>query len=138
MIRRRTFLAFSVAAGGLASLGAVLVFKGYRGWVLDTLQRALPGYSFNAAGLDHFVDEYRSRHPDAMKFQLLGAGGSIFDVRALLPTQTVRYIGDEERELLTEFLLGSNFFDHARDRTKEVTYTGRIVTCRSPFAVFDV
>lgn len=136
-MRRRTFLVLGAAAGGLAATGAVLLANGYRSWVLRSLEQALPGYSFNAAGLDLFLEEYKPRHSDAMKFQAFGAAETVFDARALLPDSTIEYIGDEERDVLTEFLIGSDFFQQAPDGPREITYSGRAVACRSPFATFD-
>lgn len=137
-MRRRTFLALGAAAGGLTAAGAVLLANGYRSWVLRSLRQALPGYSFDTAGLDLFLDEYRPRHSEAMKFQFFGAAESVFDARALLPDKTIEYIGDEERDVLTEFLVGSDFFEPGPDGPRKITYSGRAVVCRSPFATFDL
>jgi hypothetical protein len=120
----------------MAAVGTALFANGYRSWLLEALRRALPGYSF--AGLDQFIDDHRSRNRDSIKFQMLGAAESVFGARALLPEGTRRYIDDEERDVVTEFLLGSDFFQHAPDGPREITYAGRAVICRSPFAVFDL
>lgn len=138
MIGRRTFLALGAAGLGLATVGAAMVARGYDSWVRATLRRVLPGHSFNAAGLDRFVDEYGSTHADALKFRLFGVADSILDAKSLLPEKKVHYIEDEERDLLTEFLIGSDFFQRAPDNASEITYSGRPVGCRSPFAVFDL
>jgi hypothetical protein len=135
-MRRRAFLALGASAGAMAAVGMALFANGYRSWVLETLRTALPGYSF--AGVDQFIDDHRSRSRDSIKFQLLGAAESVFGARALLPEGTRRYIDDEERDVVTEFLLGSDFFQQYPQGAREITYTHRAVACKSPFAVFDL
>jgi hypothetical protein len=137
MMKRRTFLALGAAAGGMVALGAALFTNGYRSWVLGFLREALPGYSLHPAGLAHFMDEYKSRHSEAMKFQILGAAESVVDARSLLPQKKAEYVEDEERNVLTEFLIGSDFFQDYPHGAKEITYSGRSKVCRSPFAIFD-
>ena len=135
---RRMLLVSSVAAGGAAAFGAALLANGYRSWVVSVLREALPGYSYDAAGLDRFLEDYRPLHLDGMKFQMFGAAESLFDARSLLPEQKLQYIADEERDVLTEFLVGSDFFHRPFGETTQITYNARAVTCRSPFAVFDL
>jgi hypothetical protein len=138
MMTRRMLLASTIAAGGAAAFGGALLANGYRSWVVRVLQEALPGYSYEAAGLDRFLEDYRPLHLDGVKFQMLGAAETIFDARSLLPDRKRQYIGDEERDLLTEFLIGSDFFHRPLGETKQIAYAGRAVMCRSPFAVFDL
>lgn len=137
MPTRRTFFALGAAAGAVAAAGAALLAGGYRSWLVASLREALPGYSFEPAGLDRFVEEYESRHGQVMKFRLLGAAERIFDVDSLLSDAKERRIEDEEREVVTEFLIGSDFFQHYPLAVKEIAYNGRAVECRSPFARFD-
>ena len=135
---RRMLLASTIAAGGAAGFGAALLANGYRNWVVRVLQEALPGYSYEAAGLDRFLEDYRPLHLDGIKFQMLGAAETIFDARLLLPDRKRQYIGDEERDLLTEFLIGSDFFQQYPHGATIITYDSRRRACRSPFATFDL
>jgi hypothetical protein len=138
MMKRRQFLALGAAAGGMAALGALLVSNGYRSWLLNVLERALPGYSYDPAGLDLFVEEREARHALALKFRLLGAAESIVDTRWLLPERMAHRIEDEERDVLTEFLIGSDFFQQYPHGARTITYHGWRSACKSPFATFDV
>lgn len=138
MMKRRTFLALGAAAGGMAAAGAVLVGNGYRSWVLSVLRQALPGYAYDPAGLDLFIEQSQSRYSSAMKFRLLGAAESIADARWLLPQRMARRIENTERDVLTDFLIGSDFFQLYPHGAKTITYSGRPAACASPFVVFDL
>jgi hypothetical protein len=137
MMTRRTFFALGAAAGAMVAAGAALLAGGYRNWVVASLREALPGYAFEPAGLDRFVADYESRHGERMKFRLLGAAERIIDVEPLLPEAKAHRIEDEERQVVTEFLLGSDFFQHYPLAVKEIAYNGPVIACRSPFARFD-
>jgi hypothetical protein len=137
MMKRRHFLALGAAAGGMAALGAVLVGNGYRNWLVGVLERALPGYSYDQVGLDLFAEEHASRHARALKFRLLGAAESIVDARWVMPARMMHRIEDVERDVLTEFLIGSDFFQLYPHGAGTITYVGRSKACASPFAVFD-
>lgn len=138
MMKRRTFLALGAAAGGTAALGAVLVGNGYRSWVLGVLRQALPGYVYDPAGLDLFIEESQSRYASAMKFRLFGAAESVVDARSLLPQRMTRRVENAERDLLTDFLVGSDFFQLYPHGARTITYSGRPAACASPFVVFDL
>ncbi|WP_162917344.1 hypothetical protein [Dongia deserti] len=138
MMNRRTFLALGTAAGGAIVLGTALVVDGYRRWVMSVLRDSLPGHSFEPASLARFIDEYESLHDEARKFRLFGAAETLLEARSLLPQRTAERIHNEERQVLTEFLVGSDFFQNRPAGVKTITYNGRAVVCRSPFAVFDL
>jgi hypothetical protein len=138
MMKRRRFLALGAAAGGMAAVGAALFSNGYRSWVVSVLERALPGYSYDPAGLDLFVEERASSHTSALKFRLLGAAESVVDAKWIMPRRVVHYIEDEERGVLTDFLIGSDFFQQAPYGGRTITYNGRRTACVSPFATFDL
>jgi hypothetical protein len=138
MMKRRRFLALGAAAGGMAAIGTVLFSNGYRSWVVSVLERALPGYSYDPAGLDLFVEERASSHATVLKFRLLGAAESVVDARWMMPRRVVHRIEDEERDVLTEFLIGSDFFQQYPYGGRTITYTGRRTACISPFATFDL
>lgn len=138
MMTRRTFVALGAVTGGLVVAGVTLVANGYKSWIADVLHRALPGYSLDPGGLDRFIAEYQSRHSGATKFQLLGAVENIFHARSLLQPETADYVESEERKVLTEFLVGSDFFEQYPKGKREITFNERAVACKSPFAVFDL
>jgi hypothetical protein len=43
----------------------------------------------------------------------------------------------EERVILTDFLIGSDFFQNYPNGPKHITYRGKPGACVSPFAKFD-
>jgi hypothetical protein len=138
MINRRAFLTLAAGAGGIAIGGATLFANGYESWIVGVLRRALPGYAFDPAGLEQFIADYRSRHAKVSKFRLLGAAETVFQARSLLRRKTADRIENDERKVLTEFLIGSDFFQHYPPEGRKITYHGRAVVCKSPFAVFDL
>ena len=76
-MRRRTFLLMgsaAVALVGVAGSGAAFVLTDrYSGWIRDTLQRALPGYDLEPAGLARFTDEYNERKQGNAKLRVFAA-----------------------------------------------------------------
>ena len=135
MIRRRHFIIAGAAAGGAVLLGTVFVAGGYKRWMRRLLERSLPGYSFNPEGLELFL-ETSAPESEGIKFRLFGAAEGIVDVKWLLPDGMERHADDEERRMLTEFILGSDFLEYYPDASQEITYRGTTDACRNPFATF--
>ncbi len=135
MMRRRHFITAGAAAGGTILLGTVFVAGGYKSWMRKLLERALPGYSFNPEGVELFL-ETAAPESEGMKFRIFGAAEGIVDVKPLLPEGMERHADDEERRMLTDFILGSDFLEHYPDASQEITYHGTTAACRSPFATF--
>ena len=63
---------------------------------------------------------------------------SIVDARWMLPKRMALRIEDEERDVLTEFLIGSDFFQQYPYGARTITYNGWRTACKSPFATFDL
>jgi hypothetical protein len=127
-------IAGAAAASGVL-LGAALVAGGYKSWMRKLLERSLPGYSFNPEGLDLFL-ETAAPESEGVKFRVFGAVEGIVDVKPLLPDGMELHADDEERRMLTEFILGSDFLEHYPDASREITYHGATGACQSPFATF--
>lgn len=139
MVSRRTFLLTGVAAGALALGGggvALVAMDRFRGWIRGILHRSLPGYSLEPNGLALFSDEYYARRKSATKLRLFAAAQRVTDVKAALPEEMAADVEDEERLILSDFLVGSDFFDNYPDGPKEITYRGAPEACGSPFATF--
>lgn len=139
MIGRRKLLLMGVAAGALAVVGgsgaALVAMDRYRGWIREILQRSLPGYGLEPNGLAQFIDEYYERRKSATKLRLFAAAQRVVNAKVALPEEMAADVEEEERLILSDFLLGSDFFESNPDGPKEVTYRGAAEAC-SPFATF--
>jgi hypothetical protein len=128
------------AIGGLAVIGgggaAFVVTDHYNGWIRDILQRGLPGYRLEPEGLARFVDEYFARQSKATKLRIFAAAQGFLNVKAALPDDMAEDFEVAERSILSDFLIGSDFFENYPDGPKEVTYHGMPIACISPFARF--
>lgn len=128
----------AAAAGGIAATGTVYVATDrYEGWIRDALSRSLPGYSFDPAGLARFVAEYDARQPFSIKRRVLAAAQGLIDTKPFLPERKVMHLAEIEREVLSDFLVGSDFFENYPDGPKVITYRGAPAACISPFARFE-
>jgi hypothetical protein len=140
IMRRRTFLLMgsaAVALVGVAGSGAAFVLTDrYSGWIRDTLQRALPGYDLEPAGLARFTDEYNERKQGNAKLRVFAAVEPLVDARWALPKGMAAHLEVEERRIVSDFLLGSDFFQNYPDGPKTITYAGLPEACVSPFATF--
>jgi hypothetical protein len=141
MIGRRTLLLMGTAIGGMAVIGAAggayVAVDRYEGWIRKILQRSLPGYNFDPEGLAMFVDEYNERQGRSIKYRLFAAAEGLVDSKAMLPDHQEAQVRERERRILSDFLMGSDFFQNYPNGSKTVTYRGKPVACVSPFATFD-
>jgi hypothetical protein len=137
---RRRFLLGGGAIVVAVGVGGKLSFDYWTGrvaWVEKVLRRHLPGIALDEDSLPLFFRDVRAK----------GILGSPKLRLAVLIDQTVPVASNwvvklrhaverQERLVLTEFLLGSNFF-RAEDPTREtITYFGRATACGNPFAAF--
>lgn len=136
-MNRRNFLLLSGAAGGVAVLacGAFVLSDNYHGWVSGILHRGLPGYAIEPKGLDQFIDEHFAHHK-SRKRRLLAAAEGVVDLTPLMPAAMAQRVEAEERQILTAFLIGSDFFQNYPGGPKTITYAGKPTACVSPFAIF--
>jgi hypothetical protein len=140
-MNRRKFLLLSSAAGSLAVVGggaAFVITDHYRGWIRGILHRGLPGYSLEPKGLTQFGDEYFAKHRHARKQRVIAAAEGVMNLDAMVPAGMARRIALEEREILTDFLIGSDFFQNYPRGSKVITYSGKPAACTSPFATFGM
>lgn len=129
----------AAAAGGLAALGAggayVVTDRQHR-WIAKILSRSLPGYSFEPGGLARFIAEYTAKERSSMKERILAAAQGLVDAKAVLPEQSAARLAERERKILSDFLVGSDFFENYPDGPTLITYRGAPTVCVSPFARF--
>lgn len=140
MIARRKLLALGTALGTVGLIGGgagAFVFSDrYRGWIRSTLQRALPGYSLEPEGFARFVDDYNAKKPDSTKLRVFAVAERFMDANWALPQEMAADVEQEERRIVSDFLLGSDFFQNYPDGEKTVTYSTLPEACSSPFATF--
>jgi hypothetical protein len=134
MLTRRRLLggiAGIVAAGVAATVGIVGLDDRY-GFVAAILRRNLPGVPLADAEIRKFVDAY---WPGFLTSQ--GRKGAALlrlaaPVHALLPAGTL--ISEAtERDILTEFLIGSSFFRVANSESAAVEFFDLAEACPNPF-----
>ena len=137
---RRTSLLMGTAAValvGIAGSGAAFVLTDhYGGWIRDTLRRALAGYDLEPAGLARFVDDYYERKRGNTKLRVFAAAERLVEARWALPKGMAASVEGEERRVVSDFLLGSDFFQNYPNGPKIITYAGLPEACISPFATF--
>lgn len=135
-INRRGFLLGSSAV--LASAGAGWAwFRGAFGteqWIEDVVRSNLPGVRFDEAALRTFITSMAQHDwfaPSSHRLAI-AADRTIPWIAARVPK--VRDGLDKlERRVLTEFLLGSNFFRVSDPRAETIVYGGPAIACGNPF-----
>jgi hypothetical protein len=140
MQSRRKFLLMGTTLGTLAMLGgagaAFIAIDRYRGWIHAILRRSLPEYEIEPEGLDRFVDDYNATAHGGIKLRVFAGTQNVLDTRRVLPAGLKADVDDDERMILTNFLLGSDFFENYSNGPKLITYRGLPEACGSPFATF--
>jgi hypothetical protein len=141
MASRRKFLFIGgVAAGTLAIAGGgaagFVLSDRYQGWIEEVLRRSLPGYDLEPNGLARFTEEYYAQRKDNARLRLFAATQTLFDTKWALTHEMTRNVDKEERLIISDFLIGSDFFENYPKGPKQITYRGRAEACGSPFATF--
>lgn len=135
-VNRRRFLFGSAAALASASVGWAWIRGafGTEQWIEDVVRSNLPGVHFDEAALRQFVTAM-GRHdwfaPSSHRLAI-AADRTIPWIAARVPK--VRDGLDKlERRVLTEFLIGSNFFRVTDPRAEAIVYSGPAIACGNPF-----
>lgn len=123
---------------GLTAIGAAAV--GGVAWVatsdlkpagLAFLKRALPGVTIDEKSALVAIDDFMADASTGKRL-VLGAAWNTVGVGTM--AEVVPRFESPARHLLTQFLLGSNFF-HVKDpKAQPIVYTGIGVACSNPFA----
>ena len=75
------------------------------------LHRSLPGYAIEPKGLALFIDEHFARQKSRKK-RLLAAAQGVLDLTPMMPAAMAKRFAAEERMIVTDFLIGSDFFQN--------------------------
>jgi hypothetical protein len=141
--RRRRLLAVGVggATAALAGLGALKVsgagsWSGRR-WAQDVIRAHLPDIEIDATSLEAFAHEAAQDLPALSRFSVQAETGWLrlagwLGLRVATPEQ----LEQVERQLITRFLIGSNFFQLDDPRRARVVYASHPKACGNPFATF--
>lgn len=130
----------TAAAGALAVAGtggaAFVVMDDFSGWVHEILAHSLPGYELEPEGLALFIDQYSEKKGRSAKLRLYAAAEGVTEAQWALPQDFAEDVEVEERKILSDFLIGSDFFEGPTDKPKLITFRGLPEACGNPFATF--
>ncbi|MCC7251287.1 hypothetical protein [Hyphomicrobium sp.] len=138
---RRKVMIGGAALLGTASLGGVYIVtndRTVRTWIETLVARHLPGSRIDPPSLAAFSDDKLAEIGHNPNYRIyaasLSAGIDISTLSGALRDKVEAF----ERKIVSDFLLGSNFFFLDDPRMEPVTYDGEApIGCRNPFAVFD-
>lgn len=140
-LSRRRFLI--VAVGGAVAAGALGIVavdqskSGRALWVERVVRRNLPGVMLDEASLSIFVRSVLDGHLVRSRVHRAAilAQRTVPWLTSRVPKAREGLVG-LERRVLTEYLIGSNFF-RVRDPKRElIVYSGSLTACANPFATF--
>jgi hypothetical protein len=134
---RRKVLVGAAGAATLGIFGAALwtPVKNHRAsWVEQVLRDSLPGVELEPKSLQSFVS-YMLDH-ERLRPMLVRA--TIFADRFVpwLPAHVAKArdgLAGLERHVLTEYLIGSDFFRVSDPKRQTITYYGPMIACSNPF-----
>jgi hypothetical protein len=132
--RRKLLIA---GAGGVIALGIVgaASLTDYRAtWIERVVRENLPGIDLDAASLQTFVKDMLASE----RMQRPEVKATVFADRFVpwLPAHISKArdgLEGLERHVLTEYLIGGNFFRVPDPKRETIVYNGMIVACRNPF-----
>jgi hypothetical protein len=137
---RRKLLVASVGVATLGAAGAIWVGSRYDGphaWIESVLRRHLPGVQLDPESLAKFVAEFAARRElTDRKAQLAMTLDQTIPAITRRVSKAQRRVERLERRVVTEYLLGSNFFRASDPRAEVIVYAGPMPACGNPFAVF--
>lgn len=135
--RRKLLIGGAAAVATLGTFGAASWgrFKNYRAqWIEAVVRSSLPGIDLDAISMKAFVDYMLTSN----RLQPAVVKATVFADRFIpwLPARVTKArdgLAGLERLVLTEYLIGSNFFRVADPRRETITYGGPVTACANPF-----
>jgi hypothetical protein len=132
--RRKLLIA---GAGGVVAFGIVGVaaLTNYRAtWIERVVRENLPGIDLDAESLQTFIKDMLASE----RLQRKEVKVTVFADRFVpwLPAHIAKArngLEGLERHVLTEYLIGGNFFRVPDPKREKIVYSGMIVACRNPF-----
>lgn len=135
--RRKLLIA---GAGGTLALGLFGAaswgtLRNYRAsWVENVLRENLPGIELDAASLQAFIEDILASE----RLQRKAVQATVFADRFVpwLPASIAKArngLEGLERFVLTEYLIGSNFFRVPDPKRETIVYSGRAIACINPW-----
>jgi hypothetical protein len=117
---------------GAASWGTIGNFRA--SWVENVLRDNLPGIDLDVASLQAFIQEILTHE----RMQKTEVKATVFADRFVpwLPARIAKArsgLEGLERFVLTEYLIGSNFFRVPDPKRETIVYNGRAIACINPF-----
>ena len=131
--RRKVLL--GTAGAVIAGAFAWTPLKNYRAsWIEQVVRDHLPGIDLDPTSLQTFV-KYMVGHE---RLQPALVRATIFADRFVpwLPAHISKAkvgLDGVERHVLTEYLIGSNFFRVPDPKRETIVYNGAVIACRNPF-----
>lgn len=135
---RRQVVLGGIVTGGVAAGGGIYAAAADRSEFFKAMiSDALPGVTFDPTAFQEFTVEMRkNRNPDFdTKLQLLASLNRVTGYGSI--KQALKNSWNYEkfrREMLTSFLIGSNFFQVKDPMAEPIKYLTYPVACTNPFA----
>ncbi|HEY5757996.1 MAG TPA: hypothetical protein VIU34_19355 [Steroidobacter sp.] len=135
--RRKLLIAGAGGAAVLGIFGAAswAQLTHYRAsWIERVVRENLPGIDLDAVSLQTFIKDMMVSE----RMQRKDVKLTVFADRFVpwLPAHIAKArdgLEGLERHVLTEYLIGSNFFRVPDPKRQQIVYSGMIVACRNPF-----
>ncbi len=141
--RRQMLLAGLAGMGALAAAGSYRLLRSDSGpaeWVVAVIRRNLPGVQLDEDSLAEFARTMSLR--DGPVLGSIRRRGGVMLAHAL-PTlastvpELKTALAELERLVVSEYLLGSNFFRLTDVMRETIIYAGSSPACGNPFAIFN-
>jgi predicted phosphoadenosine phosphosulfate sulfurtransferase len=137
---RRRFIAGATLIAAAVSSGALWFSWGpehRQTWVEEVLRKNLPGIQLDPDSLGKFVRSFAAGHEfDDKRMNVAVWMDQALPSVARRISKAERRLARLERLVVSDYLLGSNFFRVEDPRKEIIIYGGRIAVCGNPFAVF--
>ena len=133
-ISRRRFIAMSGAALALPLVG-IGMYATTDQMIVSILKKHLPGIEFDPDSLAVYLDLNR-KYLDSVPRRLTTFVDTHINPM-LLPNVAREKLADIERILVSNFLMGSDYFWLPNPESRLIKYTGEVDVCGNPFARFD-